>query len=317
MEYRLSQGRITQLNTNSADLNNINFSKEDETPDSKFIGIYNYDKELPESLAAYISPVLLTKILDNPFPRYESHEHMDLICYPYIDPASDHITYFTTQICIQKDSLIMIGSNIDLLSDTLNNLTNDKTTEVSFGYLLFLLFEKFLDIDTKFLDTMEEEIIDLEDEVIINKQKKNYVRSIILFRKKLMYLKRYYEQLLDIFNFINGNDNELFDSRSLRLLKLLTGKVDRLYNSVLTLQEYVTQIREAYQAEVDINLNNTMKIFTVITTIFLPLTLIAGWYGMNFDMPEYNMPFAYPIIIFISILVVAVTITYFKKNKWF
>ena len=67
----------------------------------------------------------------------------------------------------------------------------------------------------------------------------------------------------------------------------------------------------------DIELNETMKVFTVITTIFLPLTLIAGWYGMNLNMPEYASPYAYPAVILVSLLVVVGEIVYFKKKKWF
>ena len=92
----------------------------------------------------------------------------------------------------------------------------------------------------------------------------------------------------------------MFDKRSLRAFRILAGKADRLYHNVLGLRDYVTQIREAYQAEVDINLNTTMKIFTVITAIFLPLTLVAGWYGMNFNMPEYQSPYGYPIVIAVT-----------------
>ena len=164
---------------------------------------------------------------------------------------------------------------------------------------------------------MEQEITSLEDEILLNRQKVDYVRRIIVLRKRLMVLRRYYEQLLDVFSYIDGNENGLFEKRSLRAFRILAGKADRLYHNVLGLRDYVTQIREAYQAEVDINLNTTMKIFTVITAIFLPLTLVAGWYGMNFNMPEYQSPYGYPIVIAVSLIVVAACLLFFKKRKWF
>ena len=60
-----------------------------------------------------------------------------------------------------------------------------------------------------------------------------------------------------------------------------------------------------------------MKVFTVITAIFLPLTLIAGWYGMNLSMPEYSWAWGYPVVIAVSILIVIAEILYFKRHKWF
>ncbi|MGI5850236.1 MAG: CorA family divalent cation transporter, partial [Christensenellales bacterium] len=148
-------------------------------------------------------------------------------------------------------------------------------------------------------------------------EKKDCVREIISLRNRLMAFKRYYEQLLNIFDDLQENENEIVQKSSLRYLKIFSGRIERLYHTVLNLRDYVTQVREAYQAEVDISLNKIMKIFTVITAIFLPLTLIAGWYGMNLQMPEFGWPFGYPMVIILSVAVVVFCILYFKKNKWF
>lgn len=132
-----------------------------------------------------------------------------------------------------------------------------------------------------------------------------------------MVLKRYYEQLSDIAEDICENENELIREKTMKFFRIFQSRVERLYQEVLNLRDYITQVREAYQAQVDINLNNIMKLFTVITAIFLPLTLIVGWYGMNLQMPEYGWRFGYPVIIGISAAVVAGVIIYFKRKKWF
>ena len=78
------------------------------------------------------------------------------------------------------------------------------------------------------------------------------------------------------------------------------------------------QTREMQQAQIDLRQNDTMRILTVVSTIFFPLSLIAGWYGMNFThMPELSAPYAYFILIGVCILIVAVEIWYFKKKGWF
>ena len=60
-----------------------------------------------------------------------------------------------------------------------------------------------------------------------------------------------------------------------------------------------------------------MEFLTMISTIFFPLTLITGWYGMNFDMPELNWEYGYPVVIVLAVVIVAVLIRYFKRKKWF
>ena len=69
--------------------------------------------------------------------------------------------------------------------------------------------------------------------------------------------------------------------------------------------------------KLDVKQNRTMALLTVITTIFMPLTLIAGWYGMNFKyMPELEYKWAYPAVIAVSIIIVIVSLLFFKKKKW-
>ena len=84
-----------------------------------------------------------------------------------------------------------------------------------------------------------------------------------------------------------------------------------------SLSDYAAQIRDLNQTQIDIKQNRIMTVLTVITSIFMPLTLITGWYGMNFVyMPELQSPLAYPIVIAISILIFAGCLIFFKLKKW-
>ena len=131
----------------------------------------------------------------------------------------------------------------------------------------------------------------------------------------MLILKRYYEQLLEIAEELEQNENELIDPKTLRYFRMFTHRAERLYNGVLNLRDYVTQVREAYQNEMDINLNRIMEVFTVIAAIFLPLTLIVGWYGMNLKMPEYGWNHGYLFVICLSIITLIGSLFYIKRTK--
>lgn len=86
---------------------------------------------------------------------------------------------------------------------------------------------------------------------------------------------------------------------------------------LVAIQEYSIHVRESYHAQLDNDMNRIMKMFTVVTTVFLPLTLIVGWYGMNFTtMLEITWQYGYLFVIILSIVVAILCFIYFKKKKF-
>ena len=94
-------------------------------------------------------------------------------------------------------------------------------------------------------------------------------------------------------------------------------RTERLHQYAAEMKEYTQQIREIYQTQITLQQNRVMNFLTVVTTIFMPLTLMTGWYGMNFvGMPELGWRYGYPAVIVLSVLIVAWLLWYFRKNKW-
>lgn len=136
-------------------------------------------------------------------------------------------------------------------------------------------------------------------------------------RGDLLDLRIHYEQLIDLSQELEENENGFFREETLRYFHMFTERVIRLQTLVSGQREYVTQLRDLFQSGIDIRQNRIMTLLTVITSIFLPLTLIAGWYGMNFRyMPELGWVWGYPAVIIVSILIVIGSLIWFKKKKW-
>lgn len=250
----------------------------------------------------------------NPSMVYESHEGFDFISVSDIDRKSLHTPPVRIHIYLRKNLILVFSDHAAFAEKICADM--GCAVHVSFERLLFVFFERLTADDAGRLENIEREISGLEDALITSK-KRNCVKEIISLRKRLMVLKRYYEQMLSVLDELQENGNGLMPGGALRYFKIFSGRVDRLYHSVINLRDYVTQVREAYQAEVDIGLNNIMKIFTVITAIFLPLTLLVGWYGMNLKMPEFGWTFGYPMVIIIAAAIVILCLVLFKRKKWF
>ena len=210
-----------------------------------------------------------------------------------------------------RDALLFVSDSA-LCREQLGQISEDQTPCKQILDLFLALSASDVDV----LERLEDEITALEDEMLLSKRP---VRSasgrIIRMRRLLLRLKRYYEQ----FSLITSGfaENELLDDALQKRFRSLDRRLDHLLDSVLHLREYITQVREAYQAQIDIEQNQIMKIFTVLTAVFLPPTLIAGWYGMNFSLPEYHWAFGYPYVILLTLGVCLCSALWFKHKHWF
>ena len=112
-------------------------------------------------------------------------------------------------------------------------------------------------------------------------------------------------------------ETEEGDPHASRLFDHLTGRAQRLLSATEQEKEYALQLREMHQTQLDMRQNQIMKILTIVTTVFLPLSLIAGWYGMNFvNMPELTARHGYLAVCIVSAVCILVELVIFKWKKW-
>jgi len=98
---------------------------------------------------------------------------------------------------------------------------------------------------------------------------------------------------------------------------LFYNRVSRLVDTANSLLDFTLQVRDTNKSRLDVKQNRIMTILTVVTTVFMPPTLIVGWYGMNFKyMPELEWEYGYPAVIILSILISVGCLVFFKHKKW-
>ena len=181
---------------------------------------------------------------------------------------------------------------------------------------LYDFLEQIIHPDLALLERYEKELDRIEDDILDGEELTD-MKRIYEIRNDMRDLKIHYEQLIDLGQELEENENHFFKEENVRYFRLFSDRVSRLADTVTALRDHAMQIRDLYQAQLDVKQNRIMTLLTVVTTIFMPLTLIVGWYGMNFRyMPELEWRYAYPTVAGVSVLIVVGSLIFFKAKKW-
>ena len=176
--------------------------------------------------------------------------------------------------------------------------------------------EQLLVRDLHHLEELEDRLSQLEDGVLAGDME-GFNAALSPLRKQALGWLRYYNQLDGVACELESNEIGLFSAEEQQMFHMLEKRLARLRDEAQLLREYCLQVRELFQAELDIRQNRIMKILTIVTTVFLPLSLVAGWYGMNFvGMPELSWAYGYPAVIVGSVAIVLLTLWIMKKKKF-
>lgn len=181
---------------------------------------------------------------------------------------------------------------------------------------LYDFLEQIIHDDAYMLNRYELELNQLED-----KLRETDSQEIILRLNEILGsirdLRMHYEQLMDLGQELEENENSFFSADNLRYFHLFTARIAILRDTAASVRDYIVQLRDYYESQMGLKQNRIMTLLTVITSIFLPLTLITGWYGMNFKhMPELEWPWAYPALLGVFAVITIGCIIFFKKKKW-
>ncbi len=188
--------------------------------------------------------------------------------------------------------------------------------EPSLERFLYDFLELIVDRDLSLMERFESELNRIEEGILVSREQEDLVR-VNEIRSDLRELLVHYEQIIDLTQELEENENGFFREENLRYFHLFMNLIARRHDFASSLRDYTMQVRDLYNAQLEVKQNRIMTLLTVVTTIFMPLTLIAGWYGMNFRyMPELEWRAGYPIVIAVSVAVVVFCLIFFKKKKW-
>lgn len=220
---------------------------------------------------------------------------------------------YRIQFFINQKNIILVDDSdfiLGLIGQIRLKKAHQGTTKERFLYNLLTLI---LSRDLTALGEYEKQLM-LLDERVTDGNLEDFDGKLSPLRRELLTLRSYYDELMDLGKALEEDENHFFSKKQVKFFGTVADRADRLLSRTSSLLEYAQQIRDAYQTQVDTRQNDIMRLLTVISTIFFPLTLITSWFGMNFvDMPGLNGGF--PAVVVLCIAVLIGTIAVFKKNK--
>lgn len=183
-------------------------------------------------------------------------------------------------------------------------------------YLAYSLIDAIVDSYFGILEQIGERVEALED-VVVERPTEGIVRQIHSLKREMMSLRRSIWPLRELISGMQRDESPLIGSQTHIYLRDVYDHSIQVIDTIESFRDMVAGMLEIYLSSMSNRMNAVMKVLTIIATIFIPLTFIAGVYGMNFpNMPEIKSPYGYPAVLLVMLAVVVVMIVYFRRKKW-
>lgn len=238
----------------------------------------------------------------------------------FFDPTSDEpddclAIHISRGKIVIADIFDLDDSTLHKLNNVLSRINKDTVTMERF---LYTFIDELVSGDAPYLETILSEITEMEQSILDDNVPADFNKHILEIKGKLHRLHNQYEQYLDLQEVLESNENNILPDggTSPIMISSIEKRISRFKSSADYLSEEVDHLQNAYSSHLDIKMNRNMMFLTGLTTIFFPLTLITGWYGMNFKfMPELGWRFGYIYVILLSAGIVVLLYLWAKKKK--
>ncbi|OGN82518.1 MAG: magnesium and cobalt transport protein CorA [Chloroflexi bacterium GWB2_54_36] len=184
-------------------------------------------------------------------------------------------------------------------------------------FLCHALIDIIVDDYSPPLEELEDELEALED-LILDKPQPETLQKLLRLKHAIISVRRVIAPQREVINHLTREEFSMIDRQSQIYFRDIYDHLVRVYDWIDILRDMATNALEAYLNSTSLRLNEVMKALTIVSTIFLPLTFVAGIYGMNFHfMPELSWKYGYPMVWIVFLLIAGWMVYYFRKRKWF
>jgi magnesium transporter len=183
-------------------------------------------------------------------------------------------------------------------------------------YLAYSLIDAIVDNYFSILEKIGERIEDIEGEVITNPSPET-LQSIYSLKRDLIFLRKSVWPLREVITKMERGEIKLITKPTELFLRDVYEHTIQVIDTIESFRDMISGLLDIYLSSISNKMNEVMKVLTIIATIFIPLTFIAGIYGMNFqNMPELGWHWGYFIVLCVMLVIGITMIIYFKRKNW-
>lgn len=225
-------------------------------------------------------------------------------------------------IYLSKDYIITVyNDNIAIINELIQDIKDSKNCFMLRdnprpSMILYYIIDRIILKNYNIISKLEAKADEIEIEILKNPSHE-HADELIHLRRQVYKIRKFLNPLRYVGDSLISNDNSIIEDNDIKLFHSINAKINKLMMTLESLVQDLALVREAFESEISNKTNDLMKIFTIITSIFLPLNLITSLQGMNFDnipLTKYSHGYYYTILI--MLVISGVLIYVFKRKKW-
>ncbi|AFM26562.1 magnesium/cobalt transporter CorA [Desulfomonile tiedjei] len=269
-----------------------------------------------------IHPLVLEDIVDTTQrPKIEVTDDYTFIVFKTLtfDETTSEIVSEHVSLVLGEHCLITFqetaGDPFDLVRNRIRSSVGRLRTSGP-DYLAYALIDAVVDDYFSVLEKLAEGIEVLEED-LATRADPQMLREIHKLKVDMIVLRRSVWPLREVLNRLSKGDAPLVQKETIPYLMDVYDHTIHVIETMETYRDIVSGMLDIYLSSISNRLNQIMKVLTIISTIFIPLTFLSGWYGMNFKyMPELSWKWGYPMVIVVALTIVSLLLYLFRRNEW-
>ena len=286
-------------------------------------GLHNIDwvKHLGDLVNAH--PLLLEDILNtNQRPKFDDfndHLFLEINMLTWHEEKQEIVTEQLS--LLMKPGILITFQEID--GDGFEQIRqhirggSQRVRLMGTDYLMYMILDAIVDHYFIVLENLSDTIEDLEDEITRHPDPET-LNAIQHLKRDLLFLRKTVWPLRELISSLARGTSPLIQKETMIYLRDVYDHSIQIMDIVETFRDMLSGILDIYLSSVSNQMNEVMKVLTIISTLFIPLTFIAGLYGMNFDnMPELHLRWGYFAVLGVMLILLILMILYFRRRKWF